>query len=458
MKPRSLFVICLLIFLGAFLIRHEYVMETEVVNPVRADAEQYLSYGYNLFKHGVYSKQSAEDVSELSPDSFRSPGYPLLIAASFSLGGEEYFYAVLLFLQVFLSSITAVLTLWLAWRVLSPPWAVISAVLVALSPHLVVMCGYMLTETLFSFLIVSALLFYTEAHAQKKLYLFVISSIFWGLAYLTNETVLFIPFCLALISWFLIRREKFSANIDYRWVAAFIILFTVFPISWMTRNHFAVPEDAPHGSSRALNTITHGSYIDFIYESEEYRYFPYYEDPMQPDISNSYSKFLEVFRQRFNERPGEYITWYLVKKPYYFWSWNILQGQGDIYVYPVKTSLYTQSRMADAARDFFRFMHPLIMIFFLGGLIYLFGKVFESGNTGIRQKFVFASLGWIPVYYTLLYMVFAPWPRYALPLRPLFFIIAVLALSRLFFFCKSRLERAGYVGNILNFNRKKSEN
>lgn len=209
-----------------------------------------------------------------------------------------------------------------------------------------------------------------------------------------------------------------------------------------------VPDNAPQGSSRALNTITHGSYIDFIYESEEYKYFPYYEDPMQPDISNSYSKFLEVFWLRFKERPGEYIAWYLVKKPYYFWSWDILQGQGDIYVYPVKTSLYTQNRLADAARGFFRFIHPVLMIFFLGGLIYLLGKVFASGKSGMQQKIVFASLGWIPVYYTLLYMVFASWPRYALPLRPVFFIIAVLALTRLFFFCKSRLESAGHIGNI----------
>jgi len=438
MKSRILFLVGVLVFLSAFVIRYEYIMHTEVIPPIRADARQYLHYGFNLFEYGVYSKQeSGQDVS-LKPDSYRSPGYPALIATAFFLGGTENFFSILLFFQVFLSSLIPLITLFLALRLLKPLWAVLVSVLVVLSPHLVSMCGYMLTETLFSFLIILSLWFFVEAQHRKNVLLFILSSVFWGLAYLTNETALFIPFSLALISGFLIWKRGASETFKPHWLIVFVLVFAIFPVSWATRNYMVVLEDSPQASSRALTTITHGSYIDFMHETEELRFFPFYEDPMQPAISNSLDMFLKVMHQRFQERPIEYLTWYLFKKPYYLWSWSFLQGYGDIYVYPVEKSLYTQYQFFDTIRVFFKLIHPVLMLFFLFGVIHIIFKILFYKNINILHQFTLATIGWIPVYYTFLYIIFAPWPRYSVPLRPLFFILSIYAIYTIFNFISNK--------------------
>ncbi|NJL60252.1 MAG: hypothetical protein HC887_12100 [Desulfobacteraceae bacterium] len=76
---------------------------------------------------------------------------------------------------------------------------------------------------------------------------------------------------------------------------------------------------------------------------------------MQSEFSSSLSSFSKIFWSRFQERPIRYISWYLFEKPYYFWSWNILVGQGDVYIYEIKKSLYQTSAAANFTREIMKF-------------------------------------------------------------------------------------------------------
>lgn len=68
----------------ALVIRVQYVRHTSIYQPIRADARQYVLYGYNLAHHGTFSREFP--ASAPSPDSFRLPGYPLVIALSLFTG------------------------------------------------------------------------------------------------------------------------------------------------------------------------------------------------------------------------------------------------------------------------------------------------------------------------------------------------------------------------------------
>lgn len=413
-----------LIFSISLLIRYAYIRSTVIDNPIRADAIQYVKYGYNLAFRQVYSV-SPPSVSPPVPDSLRSPGYPVLVASSLLLGGEKGFYKLLLNFQVVLGALVPVLTFLLARKFLPFVWAVAGASLVVISPHLVAMTGYVLTETLFGFLLLAALLWFVHALETRRALHFAGAGTVFGMAYLTNETALFLPFvfiaaaCVSDICKNNIHRQNL-----YRY-AVFFLIFLLFPGSWNLRNALNLPADAPTGKQRAIATACHGTYPGFIYKDPAFRYFPYREDPEYPEFCSSWESFRKILWSRVQERPWRYLSWYLIEKPVYLWSWNILQGQGDVFVYPVRISLFDRSTIAEFLRVFMKLIHPLIVLLAFAGMIW-FPLGLKQPPRSHPEFFVFIIL----IYYTFMYMIFAPWPRYTVPLRPELYLCALWMLQR----------------------------
>ena len=145
--------ILILILVLGFYLRCESVLNTEVVKPLRADAGQYFMYAYNLRHKHTYSHQvgkPADLESPVKPDAVRAPGYPLFL--TFFVDGlpNKKMISWILFSQVIISTLTILFTFLLFKRCLPPPWSLGTALLVALSPHLIVSNSYILTETLFA--------------------------------------------------------------------------------------------------------------------------------------------------------------------------------------------------------------------------------------------------------------------------------------------------------------------
>ena len=424
-KRLTFLILCLMTALAMFM-RMEYIQTTVIPRPIVADARQYVLYGHNLCYHGTFSKELAS--GEPRPDAFRSPGYPLLIALGFVLGGKQGFYPVLLVFQAMLGALMVPLTFLLGrWILSSACWAMLAAFLVAISPHLIAMTGYLLTETLFSFVLLSALVCFSFALKTNRPFHFGLAGFCWGFAYLTNETALLLPFLFFVILFchgFQSRHKDGKWKKTLRGMSVCIIVFSLFPIAWALRSRH-LPPDAPKGGSRAIATMTHGTYIGFTHKDPGFKYFPYREDPMQPAFSSSLKNFVTIFGERFRQRPLRYLSWYVLEKPFYLWSWNILQGQGDVYVYPVKTSWYQTSVIANATRIAMKISHPLILTFALVGILLFFvTPMCSDERTGaFTHRSIFPVII-ITVYYTLLYMVFASWPRYSIPLRPELYLLA----------------------------------
>jgi 4-amino-4-deoxy-L-arabinose transferase-like glycosyltransferase len=408
----------------ALLVRVAYVAETVIVQPIRADARQYVSYGYNLAHHGTFSSQFPSD--DRPPDSLRSPGYPLLIACAFRLGAAGDVYDLIIHAQIVLSTLVVLLTYFVGRLFLSRQWAITAAALVALSPHQVSLTSYVLTETLFCFLLILASLCFAEAMRASSALLSALSGILFGATYLTNETALLIPVLFAAV--ILLAARRFEHSDSRRRLRArmvlFIVTFSLFPGGWMMRNATSVPPDMPRGTDRALANLSHGAYPGFLYEDPRFKYFPYREDPMQPAFGSSLGDFARILWARVRERPFRYMTWYLFEKPYHLWSWNILQGQGDVYVYPVETSLYQKSRTAELTRLGMKGLHPVILLLALAGIPLLW-RVLKRGTGGTRLEQTPTLVAGVILYYSLLYVIFAPWPRYAVPLRPELYLLAV---------------------------------
>ena len=277
-----------------------------------------------------------ENIDNPSPDSHRTPGYPLLIALAIALDAKN-FYPVILYLQAFLGAVTAVLTLYCGiWFMPAGPrsgsfgWALAAAILVAFCPHLVSMSGYVLSETLFGFALLAAIAFFYHGLVRKSITLLILSSLFFGYAHMTTPTMVFVPVILGALG-IVVEKIKTGSLPDRRTtagIAIFIAVFLLFPIGWSIRNKVSLPPGALTGSGRVMTGLAFGAYPGYIYKNPEWRYYPYRDDPEWEEFRGSLSGFFRIFRERFKERPVRFIVWYLFEKPYVLWRWNILQGQG----------------------------------------------------------------------------------------------------------------------------------
>ncbi|MFP4477419.1 MAG: ArnT family glycosyltransferase [Desulfatibacillaceae bacterium] len=423
-KGKSAALLALLVLVCAVSLRLAYVAETRVVNPVVLDALDYVAYGYNMATHGVYSKQTG--TADPTPDSFRSPGFPALIAGSIMIFGENGFYKPILFVHVLYGAATALLA-FLLTRLFLPLWgAFLAGMLTALSPHLVAMSSYLLTETQFAFFLCLGVYLFALAQVRRSAPGYAAAGAALGAAYLTNETTLLLPFALA--GGALVFRSARGFIADKKGLALFLAVFVIAPVAWGLRNAVNVPPGAPAGSERALATMAHGAYPDFTHKDPAMRGLPYRDDPEYSRMSESAGSFLDVLWERVAREPGRYARWYLVGKPCTLWSWDIIQGQGDVYVYPVNRPLFRTRAWAGTVHGVMRVLHPVVLALSLVGLLLCVVEAWKRPRRGGDGLFPVAVYV-VVVYYTLVTMVFAPWPRYGVPLRPYLYIGAVWCIA-----------------------------
>lgn len=411
----------------ALLLRLGWVARTEVIGPVRADAAEYVEYAGNLLRHGVFGRQGGP--GDPRPDNYRTPGYPAFLALVMGAGGERDAYRNILTTQALLGVLLVPLAYFVARRFLPPLGSLLAAGLTAISPHLVAMGGYLLSEAHFAHWLLLALALFLlawEARAGKAApAAFAASGAAFGAAYLVTPTIFFFPFLLAALAFLLLRREGSRRLLP---LGAFLAAFTLFWGGYALRNAVSVaPGDR---GSRLVGNIAFGSYPDFIFRSPQWQYYPYREDPEWGEFAGSWEGFLPRLAARMKAEPGRYLRWFTVGKPLSFWSWRAdFQGGPDIYVYDVKRSLYQSSPPAAATRSLMRALHPALLLLALAGAVWLAARLARRGMTGadLPAVAVFSLL----VYYTLLFLVFAPLPRFAIPLRPALFIAAAWTSAQL---------------------------
>ena len=390
----------------ALLLRWAFVAQANVVEPLRADAGQYAQAAQNLVEHGVYG---CERGSPPRPDSFRSPGYPFLIAGCRLLGGADW-HPWLLAVQVALGTLLVPLTYRLARRWLSFWLSLGAAVLAAVSPHLVVGCTYVLTETLSATLLLLAFVCFASATAGRASATWVAGGVA-GAAILTNEALLPLAVLALAMLW---RRA------GWRRAVMFAAACGVLLLPWQIRNR--TTELARTGGERVVASASHGSYPGMVFGPPQSFGFPYRFDPEQPKFGQSWAGFWPVFTQRFGERPWRHLGWYLLEKPVWLWSWPILQGS-DVYVYEVRNSLYERQPVAAASLWLSRWLHwPMVALAMVGAL---------AAWRQRRLQPVAWAIAATLLSMTAVYAAFLPDPRYLVPLRPLVGITAMGGVAAL---------------------------
>lgn len=428
--------VLLIVALGGYL-RFQCVAQTQVVAPLRADAGDYFSYAYNLRYHQVYARTFPHGEiprERLVPDALRTPGYPLFLAVLMDPKPGPATLTRILLVQALLSTLTLPLAYGVFRSFLPFPAALGALALSALSPHLVAANSYVLSETLFGCLTVLAVWTAIRAGLSGSRAKSAAAGLVIGLATLVRPAMQIFPLPLAGLLLVHGGRRRGPA------LALMLLLgFAAASAPWILRN--MVTLGSAGDRTLLVNFLHHGLYPHFTFEGSPQSYgYPYRYDPRSDAIGRDLPAVRDEIVRRFRAEPARHLAWFLGGKPVAFWSWNAVQGYGDVFQYPVSASPYLSEPFFRGTHAFMRVTHGLWVALAAIGAVLVW---FPPTRMGMPPSVSFPArlTALLPLAMTALHMVGAPFPRYSIPLRPFLYALALLPLSALLHGWKTRRDR-----------------
>ena len=154
---------------------------------------------------------------------------------------------------------------------------------------------------------------------------------------------------------------------------------------------------------------------------------PYREDPLfWPTVNKGYGAIAAHILERFKQEPVRYGSWWILGKPRLFWSWKLFFSDG-INIYPVGKVWFDINPVMKFLKTIMVRMHPVFVFLAGAGILIFFRK--QSHPLSDERRFVYLLCLGTLAYFTLLFMVLAPFPRYALPLGPFLYILTSYSAS-----------------------------
>jgi hypothetical protein len=396
------------------------VRDTRLANAGGPDAASYVSYAYNLREHGVYSRAQTWNgkAAEATPDSVSTPGYPAFLALFMRGAPDLAFMHRTLLAQAALGTLACVLAFLLAWRVAGPAAATATGLLAALSPHLATISTNLLTEPLFTACLSAWLLALVAALRSRRLPVWAATGWLFGATCLVRPTLQpLLPVAAILLALLPAWRARWREG------AIAIACAMTLLLPW-----FAYRHAHPAQPDLLRATLYHGSFPGFMYDDRpETLGLGYRFDPQAGEAMASDAGLRRVIGARMRAQPARYARWYLLGKPAFFLAWdNRAGGTRDIFIYPVAASPFLDKPVFRAIRAGMHALHWPLML--LGAATAFAALLRPRGFAGLADPTALRALALVALGAIVLHMIGAPYPRYGIPFRPLFYLLAVTGL------------------------------
>lgn len=422
--PRHVYII-MAILLVAFDLRIQSVVHSIVDTPVRADAHEYVLYAHNLKTFGVYSRSdtlATDGQANPVPDAKRAPLYPLFISLFLDKEPSTTNIATITRVQAVISTLTVLLVFWISCRFLPMPLALTASALTAISPHLITMNIYLLSETLSCFLLVLTILLITTTARKPGLAMPTLAGLALGASALTHPMLLNFLFPLVIFLFY-----SWGWKPGWRKVTAVILGFSVLYGGWIVRNINTL--GAPGDKILMLAALRAGVYANMMYRNDPQSYgYPYRFDSRFEETSQDLSSVMAEIGNNFKAAPVEQLRWYILGKPLMLWSWSNIEGPGDVFVYPVPSTPYNYLPQFKATHALMQSAHWILVALMAGGICIVWLPAHWS-RLSKDAIFVARVIAILLLYHAAIMMIGFPLPRYAIPMRPFLHIMSMLPIA-----------------------------
>ena len=359
--------------------------------PLFSDDIDYVALGKSLAHGEGYQLEG-------HPTAYRPPGYPLLLAVSFRLFGESLLPVRAA--QAAADLLSCFLVFLLGRRLFSERAGLIGAGIFALFPMEILYVSIMMTETVFTTLLLLYLLICTGAKASWKMS--IAAGIVLGAATLVRPTVLLLPGAVFVVRW--MSGWKPPENLKALGISAGAALLILSP--WIIRNedrfgHITLTSNTGVNFWIGTHSGASGSYS-----------FP--ENNPLSDVKDEFSRSdlgIRLGAQFIRERPLEYGV-ILAKKWAHFFSvdyWLLLSMhyQPDFRLAPRAGVVFSRFPLPDLLVLHVPFAAVLLLA--------TFGLCFHARGDRLGILFLFAPV----TYWILVHLAFYASARYRFPVVPL---------------------------------------
>lgn len=375
--------VAILIFLLSVTVRIFYVCSISHA-PLENDALEYNSLGVFLSQGKGYINASGESTA------FRPPIYPLFLATIYSVAGYNLLWVRLL--QAILGAGICVFAYFITTKIFDKKIAILSGAVCCLYPPLIVNVSQIMTETLFTFLLVFGIWMIIS---KDRLLNLIMSGFVFGLALLTRPFIIFFfPF---LFLW-LVLHDKYKS---FKGIAILIIGVLLVLTPWTIRNYSKLNAFVPFSNIGGLTL---------------------YNSYMVPQKGFGYNSLEELNDEYFKIDNETDKNKYLIKKTIEYIKDNPIKViqltaiKALIFIYPFDGYWYPVSFGSK-----YNIFWGIILCFSVLGIVIHF----NDKNTDKKLiYFLFIS-------FLIGIMLFYGSPRFRLPIEPLLICFAAGAFLRI---------------------------
>lgn len=415
---------CVLSIVGVVLlaaaIRFSYVGSVVVDNPWRADAGKYVTLALNMVANGMYS---LEKEAPFTPVNYITPGYPVYLAFFFkSAETVRAFNSSVMTSQAVLGTLSVLLTLYLGRAAGGIGVGLTAALLLAISPHHVASNGYLLTETLFTFLLLVTSWLAVANWKIHRCWIWLLIGVVAAAGSLVRPVLLMFPFIIAIPLF--IQRHSIGKVVSIVVCVSLGIAMANLPWQVWKNEHPSGPEPSLFAAAIQL-----GGYPDLIYKDPALKGFPYRDDP-ENSRSQTTTGALRVIAERAIAEPTRYLKWYLFGKPSMFWQSENLGAVGGAFIYPVSDSIYNRQAWAAWSMEVMMVLHPWLALIAGVTSAWLLWRSLKGDSSVTANPAVLLSATFMGSF-TAVHMVLGPLQRYAYPVYPFAYVLAAFGLVKL---------------------------
>ncbi|MCX7712018.1 MAG: glycosyltransferase family 39 protein [Clostridia bacterium] len=292
-----------------------------------SDDLNYIKSAVYLLRSGLLTYQSYHE-----PTVYIMPGYPAFLALIFKIfGSESDGIQAIRIIQAIISTATILIVYLMAKRLFNSPAAILSAAFLAIYPPNMTTAGFLMTETIFTFLlcllIYSSILCVSEPSVKK----FVFLGAFLAVVTLFRPTIAMYP---ALLFIYLLISHRMKVGMLIKQGAVMILSFCIIMSPWWIRNYIEYATFIPLSASSG-NPMLQGTYIHYRQTPDNITYYKLGKDAFETDqneVETAKKRIKEGFKKDF----WSYLQWYTIGKTRYYWGtifyWKEFAGISQYHV------------------------------------------------------------------------------------------------------------------------------